>query len=226
MSQGVITLWPGVVSADRQLCYAALSLNPLHQQWQKFHCVCLVKDRALWNPWTSSGSTAASLILRMKPVSVLTQTAGVKFTRHLKNSQPHLAIVSPLSLHNGANKLNPPWNALSRTCQHVRERSVLRSVLIQPIERWQLSVSQTFTRPLWLQVLSSSSYAGRAESSNTHIPPHSRSKSLRRRRNRYIPCVNISEKMMLGTEKAQSSWGLSWEKNRGQLWLLCCTASI
>lgn len=32
---------------DRQLCYAALSLKLLHQQWQKFHCVCLVKDRPL-----------------------------------------------------------------------------------------------------------------------------------------------------------------------------------
>lgn len=166
VSQAAIALWPGVISADRQLCYAALSLNPLHQQWQKFPCVCLVKDGALWNPWTSSGSTAASLTLRMKPVSVLTQTVGVKFTRHLKNSQSHLAIVSPLSLHKGANKLNPPWNALSRTCQHVRVRSALCSALIQPIERWQSSVSQTFTRPLWLQVLSSGSYAGRAEPSD------------------------------------------------------------
>lgn len=163
----MVTLWPWVVSADRHLCYAALSLNPLHQQWQKFQCVCLVKDRALWNPWTSSGSTAASLTLRMKPVSALTQTAGLKFTRRLKNSQPHLAIVSLLSLHNEANRLNPPWNALSSTCQHVRVRSVLRFVLIQPIEGWQLSVSQTFTRPLSLEVLSPSSLAGRAAPSNT-----------------------------------------------------------
>lgn len=137
----MVTWWPWVVSADRQPCYAALSLNPLHQQWQKFHCVCLVKDRALRNPWTSSGSTAASLTLRVKPMSTLTQTAGVKFTRRLKNSLPHLAIVFLLSLHNGANRLNPPWNALSRTCQHVKVCSVLRSVLIQPIERWQLSES-------------------------------------------------------------------------------------
>ena len=76
----------------------------------------------------------------------LTQTAGVKFTHYLKNSQPHLAIVSLMSLHNRANRLNPPWNALSRTCQHVKVCSVLCSVLIQPIECWQLSVSQTFTR--------------------------------------------------------------------------------
>lgn len=132
-------------------CYAGLSVNPPRQQWQKFHCVCLVKDRALWNPWTTSGSIAASLTLRMKSVSFPIQTVVVKFTRRLKNSWPHLAIVSPLLLHNGANRLNPPWNALSRTCQHVRVRSILCSILIQPIELWQLSVSQTF-RPLSLQV--------------------------------------------------------------------------
>lgn len=60
--------------------------------------------------------------------------------------------LSFLSLHNGTNTLNPPWNALSSTCQHVRVRSVLCSILIRPIERWQLSVSHTFTRPLWLQL--------------------------------------------------------------------------
>lgn len=168
----MVTLWPWVVSADRHLCYAALSLSPLHQQWQKFHCVCLVKDRALWNPWTSSGSTAASVTLRMKPVSVLTQTVGVKFTRRLKNSLPHLAIVSLLCLHNGANRLNPPWNALSRTCQHVKVHSVLCFVLIQPIEHWQLSVSQTFTGPLSLQVLSPSSLAGRAEAKDARLNTH------------------------------------------------------
>lgn len=38
-SLGVITLWPRVSWTDRQLYYAALSLKPLHQQWQKFHCL-------------------------------------------------------------------------------------------------------------------------------------------------------------------------------------------
>lgn len=60
--------------------------------------------------------------------------------------------LSLLSLHNSANTLNPPWNALSSTYQHVRVCSVLCSILIRPIERWQLSVSQTFTWPLWLQL--------------------------------------------------------------------------
>ena len=167
ISQGMVRLWPWVVSADSQLCYAALSVKPLHQQWQKFHRVCLVKNGALWNPWTSSRTTAASLNLRMKLMSVLLQTMGVKLTLCLKNSQPHLTIVSLLSLHNGANRLNPPWNALSRTCQHVRVRSVLRSVLIQAIEHWQLSVCQTFTGSLSLQVLSPSSHAEKAETSCT-----------------------------------------------------------
>lgn len=114
------------------------------------------------NPRTSLGATAASFTLGMKSVSGLTQTVGVKFTRRLENNQPHLTIVSLLPLHNRANRLNPPWNALSRTCQHARVRSVLRSILIQPIEHWQLSVSQTFTRSLSLQVLSSSIHCWRS----------------------------------------------------------------
>lgn len=135
------TLW--AVSTDSPSCSEALSLNPLHQQWQTFHRVYLVKGRALWNPWTSSRTTADSLTLWMKSVSVLLQTAGLKFPAVSRIVRSYLAIVRLLLPRNRANRVNPPWNALSRTCQHVRVHSMLRSIVIQPIERWQLNVSQT-----------------------------------------------------------------------------------
>lgn len=80
VSPRVVTLWPRLVSADRFLCYAALSLNPVHQQWQKFQYVCLVKDGSL-KPLNLFGIHSS---LR-HPVSVQIQTAGVKFTLCLKN---------------------------------------------------------------------------------------------------------------------------------------------
>lgn len=114
------------------------------------------------------------------------------------------------------------------TCQ-----GALGSTLCLNPAHWTLTVvcesdihKAFVTSGLELQQLCSKSRALRHALKHTHIQSHSRSKSLRRRRNRYIPCVNISKKMMLGTEKAQPRWGLSWEMNRGQLWLLCCTASI